>query len=332
MCLNDLFLRTPLKTSMEHICNAAVNIFGITLSYKLKQREMWVETSAANRADEARRQLQLEAARRKSEEEKEKVQRAAEAAEEGRRAADERWRQGVPPEFSPSQEEVDKMRARYGYVPGHRHIAIVGLSGAGKSSLINAFCGLANKDNHAAGTGVTETTANVTRYPDPKHSQCAWYDVPGAGTLRVSDWQYFKDQGLYTFDAIIVLYADRFTKTDITILRTCRDCAIPTFIVRSKSDQFIRNMRRDSGYETDPDDHSTRFSTPFIQAEEKARNKFVNETTRDLKKNLEAASLRPQRVYLVSRSILMKVVKGESTRHAIDEHDLYGDISDIVQV
>ncbi|KAF9463903.1 interferon-inducible GTPase-domain-containing protein [Collybia nuda] len=196
----------------------------------------------------------------------------------------------------------------YGYIQGLRHFAVVGRSGTGKSSLINAFRGLTNNDPEAARVGVNETTADVTRYPDPRNPKCVWYDVPGAGTLNIPDWQYFKDQGIYMFDAVIVLYADRFTSTDIALLKTCRNCSIPTFIVRSKSDQYIRNIRRDSGYETDPEDNQSRFTPGFVRAEEKARDKFINETTADVKKNLEAAGLRPKRVYLVSRSVMMKVV------------------------
>lgn len=99
-----------------------------------------------------------------------------------------------------------------------------------------------------------------------------------------------------------------------------------TFIVRSKSDQYIRNIRRDNGYETDLDDYSSRSSGPFICAEERARDRLANETTRDVKK-IGGRGLCPQRVYLVSRSILM-IVNGEHTRSAIDEHNLYGDIDD----
>lgn len=53
-----------------------------------------------------------------------------------------------------------------------------------------------------------------------------------------------------------------------------------------------------------------------------------------MKKNLEAAGLRPKRAYLVSRSVMMRVVKGEAAIAAIaaiDEHDLHGDLVDVVE-
>ncbi|THU75355.1 P-loop containing nucleoside triphosphate hydrolase protein, partial [Dendrothele bispora CBS 962.96] len=126
---------------------------------------------------------------------------------------------------------------------GKFHFAIAGLSGSGKSSLVNAFRGVLNQTAKAAATGITETTMVVGRYPDPNPDKpCIWYDVPGAGTLTIKDWDYFNKQGLYIFDAIIVLFDNRFTATDIAILRNCERWKIPTFIVRSKSDQQIENL------------------------------------------------------------------------------------------
>lgn len=260
-----------------------------------------------------------------------KVQLSARAAEEERKRTEARWRNGIPPGFTPTREDIDEMRAQYGYIDGLKHFAVVGGAGTGKSSLINALRGMTNRDSGAAPINVHETTTNVTRYPDPSDPKRVWYDVPGAGTLNISDWQYFKDQGLYMFDAVIILYANRFTTTDIALLRTCHNCNIPTFIVRSKSDQYIRNIMYDNGYETDPDDSRSQLDSTFVHAEEKARNKFIKETASDVKRNLEAAGLRPKRVYLVSRSVLMRVVKGKATSSAIDEHDFHRDIIDIVQ-
>lgn len=287
---------------------------------------------AAEQAEEARRRAEVEAEqRRRATEEAAAAQRAAEAAEEARKQAEERWRRGVPPQFVPTRQEIDQMRAEYGYVQGLRHFAVVGLSGTGKSSLINAFRGLANHDPGAAAAGVNETTINTTRYPDPNHARCVWYDVPGAGTLAVSDWQYFKDRALYVFDALIVLFADRFTMTDIAILKTCRACNIPTLIVRSKSDQYTRSIRHDSGYETDPDDYSSRFSAPFLRAEEQARALLVQQSRETVNDNLTEAGLPPQRVYIVSKTAMLQQVKNEAVGDTcIDELELHGDVLRIV--
>ena len=90
------------------------------------------------------------------------------------------------------------------------HLAICGSSGAGKSSLINAFRGFANHAAGAAPAGVVETTTAINRYPDTRaefpHSHFVWFDVPGAGTLNIPGWQYFNNQGLFIFDVIVLVY------------------------------------------------------------------------------------------------------------------------------
>lgn len=279
-------------------------------------------------AKETTRRLAAEAAaKREMEKVAERARRERETAEEARRAAEDRWRKGIPPEIAPTLAEVDEMRELRGYVRGLCHIAVVGCAGVGKSSLINAFCGVPNAAGGAARAGATETTKRVTRYPDPNNPHIAWYDVPGAGTLHVPSWQYFNDQGLYIFDAIIVAFSDRLSSTDIGVLRTCRKCEIPTLLIRTKSDQSIRNIRRDNGYLTDVDDDSYRRSHSFIHAERDAREQYIHETRETVQDNLERAMLLDQRVYIVSSSALMKLVKGTApSSRMIDEESLRHDV------
>jgi len=117
---------------------------------------------------------------------------------------------GIQPEVWPTEEEFQSAKTRIRYDPEKLHLAICGNSGSGKSSLINAFRSLKNIDPGAASTGVNETTISVTRYPDPHdqlpRSRIIWFDVPGAGTLKVPGWQYFNEQGLFIFDIIILVY------------------------------------------------------------------------------------------------------------------------------
>ena len=95
----------------------------------------------------------------------------------------------------------------------------------------------------AAATDVVESTTKVARYTDPNtRNPFLWYDVPGAGTLAFPDWQYFNDMGLFVFDAIIVLFDNRFTDTDVAILRNCARFNIPAYVVRSKAEVHINNI------------------------------------------------------------------------------------------
>ncbi|KAG2063176.1 hypothetical protein BDR04DRAFT_1197861, partial [Suillus decipiens] len=112
-----------------------------------------------------------ENARRHQEESERAAAEAADAlqrAEEARLATERRWLAGVRPECRPSQEDIAQMKARYHYSPGFLHLAVIGSSGSGKSSFINAVRGLSNNDPIAAPTGTVETTTTVTRYTDPR--------------------------------------------------------------------------------------------------------------------------------------------------------------------
>jgi hypothetical protein len=221
-----------------------------------------VEEDAKTRARQA--QKQAEEDRRKASEAQEAAEVAAMEANERARAvkkaqqeAEEHLKNGIQPVVVPSHEEVEAAKRRVQYTEGLFHFAVAGVAGGGKSSLINAFRGLENRDTAlgAAPTGVTETTLAISRLPDPNQARpFVWYDIPGAGTLKIKDWQYFNKQGLYVFDCIIVLFDSRFTMADIAILMNCKRFGIPTYIVRSKSDAHIRNIMRERGYDSDDDD------------------------------------------------------------------------------
>ncbi|KAG1851438.1 interferon-inducible GTPase-domain-containing protein, partial [Suillus subalutaceus] len=172
--------------------------------------------------EEKRVRRTVEDRQRESERAAAEAAEALRRAEEARLATERRWFEGVRPECLPSEADIARVRAEYRYSPGFFHLAVVGSSGGGKSSFINAVRGLSNNDPIAAPVEVVETTDAVTRYTDPRPgSQIFWYDVPGAGTQNVPDWQYFNNLGLYIFDCIIVLIDNRFLDSDLAILRAC---------------------------------------------------------------------------------------------------------------
>ena len=137
-----------------------------------------------------------------------------------------------------SMEELAAVKRRIQYREDCFHFAVAGISGSGKSSPVNAFRGLRGRD---VAVGVTERALQVTRYPDANPEKpFVWYEIPGAGAVKLHDWQYFIDQGLYVFDSIVILFDTRFTLTDIAILANARRFNIPTYIVRSKADRRTR--------------------------------------------------------------------------------------------
>ena len=310
-------------------------------SQERRRRELEEERERNRAAEEAARQAaivaeQEEARRRKAREEEveraRQEQAAAEeaarkAAEEARKAKEEQetvakqLKEGIQPVVMPTADEIRTAKEKVSYKDGIFHFAVAGVAGSGKSSMINALCSKGNHDPDAAPTGVVETTLEIGRYLDPNHAdQFAWYDVPGSGTLKIPDWQYFNSQGLFVFDCVIVLFNNRFTMTDQAILTNCRRFKIPTFIVRSKADQHIRNLMQEMGYDSDAEAETRE---GMYKA---ARERFITETRRSVKENLLAAQLPDQRVYIVSHKTLLAIVRDKSPKRTVDELDLLRDL------
>lgn len=276
----------------------------------------------ARRADEERAQATAEAQRAQQEQERaDQARREAETAAADARAAREEaeknLREGIRPIVIPTQAQFRATKLRLQYKKNLFHFAVAGIAGGGKSSLINAFRGLRNKDRGAAPTGIVETTSIIARYPDADPANpFVWYDVPGAGTLSIPDWQYFTDQGLYIFDCIVVLFDNRFTATDVAILRNCTRFQIPTYIVRSKSRQHILNITQDM---LDADEDPT-------EARIAAKEQYIRETRASVARNLQAAGLSSQQVYMVDKETLVQVASGKQPREYIDEWVLLRDL------
>ncbi|PBL04159.1 P-loop containing nucleoside triphosphate hydrolase protein [Armillaria gallica] len=272
------------------------------------------EHEAAQRAAQAVNELQ-EQMRKKEAEMKEVL--------EAQKETESKWHSGVRPVEWPSKEKYEETKRRY-YTEGKFHLAITGLSGSGKSSLINAFRGIWDDEEGAAMTDIVESTSVVTRYPDPNpDNPFIWFDVPGSGTLACPDWTYFNDQGLYIFDAIIILFNDRFTATDIAILKNSERYNIPTYIVRSKSDVHIENImkrkKRGAGARRDP-----------ASILHEACKEYLTRTQESVRSNLmkNDPPIRSKKLYAVSRDTLTMVVRGEQLEDilVLNESDLLKDL------
>lgn len=288
---------------------------------------------AARAAEEARRRAEEERQRREREQQeaeraRQEAEKAAAEARAQQEAAEKQLRKGARPVIIPSLQQIQEAKERFQYQEGYLHVGVAGIAGSGKSSLVNALRGIRNGEPGAAETGIVETTSVAARYPDPKPGKrIVWYDVPGAGTLSIPDWIYFADQGLFVLDCILVLFDARFTATDIAILRNCERFRIPAYIVRSKARQHIRNLVHDIGGEDSDDEDDGVVSATALA---KAREQYVKESRETVSRNLEAAGLPQQRVYLVDKQTLVPLVRGEARGSAevVDENDLLDALSE----
>ncbi|ORZ06722.1 interferon-inducible GTPase-domain-containing protein [Absidia repens] len=119
------------------------------------------------------------------------------------------------------------------------NVAVVGVSGTGKSSVVNGILGYRDHDKDAAATGESETTKKPRAYRHPDLRSMVLWDMPGANTMNHPGGTYFEDKFLCAFDSLIIVTAERLMETDIQIAKQAQLCQIPILIVRNKADQAI---------------------------------------------------------------------------------------------
>ena len=181
-----------------------------------KYHETKQKAEAKQREEEEAKQLARRAALDAQKRETEANARAQKRGTEARKAEDEAQKRaaqvqkdlqqanfflerlGIQPEVWPTKEEFQLAKNRIQYDPEKLHFGVCGSSASGKSSLVNAFRGLKNKNPLATPTGVVETIMAITRYPDLRselpYKHFVWFDCPGIGTLEIPGWQYLTNK------------------------------------------------------------------------------------------------------------------------------------------
>lgn len=116
---------------------------------------------------------------------------------------------------------------------------IIGLSGAGKSSLINAIAG-----EKIAPVGSTEQTMEAQSY---SHSGIEFVDLPGCGTQKWPQSTYIDDLKLEEYDCFIIVTHTRLYESDLYLHKELKiKKAKPCFIVRNKIDSAINDEAHDN--------------------------------------------------------------------------------------
>ena len=124
------------------------------------------------------------------------------------------------------------------------NIAVTGESGVGKSTFVNAFRGIDNKDEGAAPTGVKETTMKPEPYPHPRHRNFTLWDLPGIGTTKFPADQYLEYVEFEKFDFFIIVSADRLSENDAKLAQEIKKIGRKFYFVRSKIDNNLSDAKR----------------------------------------------------------------------------------------
>lgn len=188
----------------------------------------------------------------------------------------------------------------------HYNIALCGMSGVGKSSLINALRGI--RSNHPLAAKVSSGVEGpdfVMKYPHPQRPKTYYWDIPGTGTLLHPSENYFIDKCLYAFDLLLIVGCSRFTAVEFRLLNEATKYKVPVAFVRNKSDQDIFNEMRNRNVI-----HNNRIGVDQIKTELKWK------ILESFRKNLRAAKFHEKEAHLF-------IVNAHSFRAETVDDELY---------
>ncbi|KAL2078375.1 hypothetical protein ACEWY4_026060 [Coilia grayii] len=124
------------------------------------------------------------------------------------------------------------------------HIAVTGVTGAGKSSFVNALRRVQDGEEGAAPTGVEETTMEPTMYRHPTMPNVNIWDLPGIGTKNFRAREYIKMVNFNTYDFFLILTSTRLHENDIMLAKEIEKNKKKFYFIRTKVDQDVDAEKR----------------------------------------------------------------------------------------
>jgi len=137
---------------------------------------------------------------------------------------------------------LERKRDEWKYIP--LNVAVIGNSGVGKSSFINAIRRLTADDEGAAEVGVTQTTVDIRSYSHPSNPLLKFWDLPGVGTDRFPKETYLTDIGVDRFDFFLLITSARFMENDTWLGKEFRKRNKKYFFVRTKIEVDISGNKK----------------------------------------------------------------------------------------
>lgn len=114
----------------------------------------------------------------------------------------------------------------------HLNVAVIGETGSGNSSLINALRRVGSEETGAAPTGVAETTRTATAYPFPFIPNMFLWDLPGVGLMEDD----VKRLDLSRYSAFLLVASERYKHIHSCLAKITASEGKQSFFVRNKID------------------------------------------------------------------------------------------------
>ncbi|XP_004468646.1 T-cell-specific guanine nucleotide triphosphate-binding protein 2-like [Dasypus novemcinctus] len=124
------------------------------------------------------------------------------------------------------------------------HFAVIGESGSGKSSFINALRGVGHEGDNVAPVGVRATTKERTPYQHPKIPKMIIWDLPGMGTPAFQNQNYVKEMKFDEYDCFIIISCTRVKETDAYLAKQIHKMKKNFYFVRTKVDNDVHEQQR----------------------------------------------------------------------------------------